>query len=321
MQTFVKVVEAGSITLAAERLGVGKSVVSRRLAELESRLGVQLFQRTTRRLNLTESGRGFHERCQRILADLDEAELAVSQDHASLRGKLRVALPLSFGLHHLSPLIREFSQLHPDIDFDLDFNDRQIDLMQEGFDLAIRIAKLADSSLIARRLTVIRHIACASPDYLAQHGTPKTPEELGQHVGLGYSNTVNPGLWTYTNPSGETKSTRIPIKLTSNNGDFLCQMAVAGHGILLHPSFYLSEAIRQGELVPLLHRYHWPELNAYAVYPATRHLSTRVRAFIDFLAGKFTDDPYWDRAIQPVLTASSSTKGNKSGQTKRGQKS
>ncbi len=303
MQMFVKVVEAASISGAADRLDIAKSAVSRRLAELESRLGVQLLQRTTRRLNLTESGRTYYERCVQILADVEETELSVSSAHGALSGKLRIALPLSFGLLHLAPLIHEFSTLHPGIDFDLDFNDRQIDLMQEGFDVAIRIARLADSSLIARRLAVIRHIACASPEYLAQHGTPKTMAELEKHIGLGYSNRTNPGLWTYLTPSKETSNVKVPIKLLANNGDFLCQMAIAGHGILMHPTFYVAKAIERGELVPILTQYRWPELNAYAVYPATRHLSTRVRAFVDFLADKFAGEPQWDRSIKPMLDA------------------
>ncbi len=178
MQVFVSVVEAGSISAAAERLDLAKSAVSRRLAELEAHLGVSLITRTTRRLNLTDSGRAYYARCVAILADLDEAESAVSQAHAALKGKLKLALPLSFGLLHLSPLIQAFMTLHPEVRFELDFNDRQIDLMQEGFDLAIRIATLEDSSLIARRLAPIRHVVCASPDYLAKHGTPVAAADL-----------------------------------------------------------------------------------------------------------------------------------------------
>lgn len=303
MLMFVKVVEAASISGGADRLDIAKSAVSRRLADLESRLGVQLLQRTTRRLNLTESGRAYYERCVRILADVEEAELAVSTAHGALRGKLRVALPLSFGLLHVAPLIQAFSRLHPGIEFDLDFNDRQIDLMQEGFDLAVRIATLADSSLIARRLTLIRHIVCASPDYLARHGRPASPDDLANHAGLGYSNQANPGLWHYQTPSGEGRTVKIPIRLLANNGDFLCQMAIAGHGILVQPSFYVAEAIKRGELVPLLTQYRWPELNAYAVYPATRHLSTRVRAFVDFLVERLAGEPNWDSSIKMILDA------------------
>jgi DNA-binding transcriptional LysR family regulator len=295
MQMFVRVVETGSISAAAERLEIAKSAVSRRLAELESRLGAQLLHRTTRRLNLTDSGRAYLERAQTILADLAEAEAAVSQAHTALKGRLRVALPLSFGLLHLAPLIESFMALHPDVEFDLDFNDRQIDLMQEGFDLAIRIANLPDSSLIARRLAPIRHVLSASPAYLAKHGTPIRPQDLKDHVCLAYSNLANPGVWHYRTPDGVAGSMQVPIKLKANNGDFLCQAALAGHGLILHPSFYLRDALRSGTLVPLLTDIIWPELNVYAVYPPTRHLSSRVRAFVDFLAQRLAGVQAWDQ--------------------------
>lgn len=295
MQMFIRIVEAGSISGAAERLEVAKSAVSRRLAELEGRLGVQLLRRTTRRLNLTDSGRAFLDRAQTILADLDEAEAAVSQSHSALKGRLRVALPLSFGLLHLAPLIEEFMALHPDVEFDLDFNDRQIDLMQEGFDLAIRIANLPDSSLIARRLAPIQHVLSASPAYLTRHGTPTTPQDLQRHVCLAYSNLANPGVWQYRTPDGVAGSVQVPVKLKANNGDFLCRAALAGHGLILHPTFYLRDALASGALIALLTDVAWPELNAYAVYPPTRHLSSRVRTLVDFLAHELAGVPAWDR--------------------------
>jgi len=301
MQMFVKIVESASISGAADRLDVAKSAVSRRLAELEARLGVQLFQRTTRRLNLTDSGRSFYERCLRILADLDEAEQSVSQQHGALSGKLRVALPLSFGLLHLVPLINAFAQEHPELEFDLDFNDRQIDLMQEGFDVAVRIATLTDSSLIARRISVVRHMVCASPAYLAQHGTPKTPQELANHACLGYSNLAAPDIWRYRDAKNIAGRVKVPIKLLANNGDFLSRAAIAGQGIVLQPTFYMADAICRGELVPILCNTQWPELNAYAVYPPTRHLSTRVRAFVDYLVQQLSGEPHWDRAIAQML--------------------
>lgn len=297
MQMFVKVVETASISAAADKLDVAKSAVSRRLAELEARLGVQLFQRTTRRMNLTDSGRSFYERCLRILADLDEAELAVSQQHGALSGKLRVALPLSFGLLHLEPIINAFATAHPEVEFDLDFNDRQIDLMQEGFDVAVRIATLSDSSLIARRMAVVRHMASASPAYLAQHGTPQTPQELANHVCLGYSNLATPEIWTYHDAKNNLGHVKVLLNMIANNGDFLCRAAIAGQGIVMQPTFYMADAICRGDLVPILCNYQWPELNAYALYPPTRHLSTRVRAFVDFLVEKLSGEPYWDVAI------------------------
>ncbi len=295
MQIFVGIVEAGSISGAADRLGLAKSVVSRRLAELEARLGASLMQRTTRRLNLTDAGRAFYERAVAILADLDEAEAAVSQAHGALKGRLKVALPLSFGLMHLAPMIEEFMTRHPGVHFELDFNDRQIDLMQEGFDLAIRIANLPDSSLIARRLAPIRQAVCASPDYLARHGTPSSAADLAHHVCLAYSNLRDPSLWTFRAPDGHVGSVRVPVRLAASSGEFLVRAAIAGHGLILHPTFYLNDALRAGSLVPVLTDCGWPERSAYAVYPPTRHLSRRVRALIDFLAERLAGEPYWDR--------------------------
>lgn len=295
MKMFVGVVDAGSISGAADRLEVAKSAVSRRLADLEARLGAQLLHRTTRRLTLTDSGRAFYERAKDILADLDEAEQAVSQAHGAVRGRLKVALPLAFGIKHVGPLVNEFMALHPDVEFDLDFNDRRIDLMQEGFDLAIRVAKLPDSSLIARKLAPVRSLLCASPDYLARHGKPARAADLTRHAGLAYSNLANPGTWNFVGPDSQPGSVQVPIKLRANNGDFLTQAAIAGQGVILHPTFYLNEAIRAGKLVPLLTDHAWPEVNAYAVYPPTRHLSRRVRAFVDFLAERLAGEPYWDR--------------------------
>jgi DNA-binding transcriptional LysR family regulator len=295
MQVLVGVVEAGSISAAAERLGLAKSAVSRRLAELETHLGVSLIHRTTRRLNLTDSGRAYYARCVAILADVEEAESAVSQAHGALKGNLKVALPLSFGLLHLAPLIQAFMTQHPDVRFELDFNDRQIDLMQEGFDLAIRIATLADSSLIARRLAPIRHVVCASPGYLAQHGTPRAAADLAQHACLAYSNLSDPGLLSYRGPDGQPGQVRVPVRLAASSGEFLMQVAIAGEGLVQLPTFYVHDALRAGQLVQLLADHAWPELSAYAVYPPTRHLSSRARALIDFLAERLAGEPYWDR--------------------------
>jgi DNA-binding transcriptional LysR family regulator len=297
MQTFVRVVDAGSISAAADQLGVAKSAISRRLSELETRLGVQLLRRTTRRLNLTDSGRGFYDRCLRILADLEEAEAAVSRAHATLRGRLRVAAPLSFGLRHLGPAITEFMRAHPLVEFDLDFNDRQVDLLAEAIDVAIRIARLEDSSLIARRLWSSRLVLCASPAYLQAHGMPAAPEDLAAHRALVYSHAQDPGQLTLHGDDGREHRVRVPERLRANNGDFLCQAAVAGEGLVLSPSFIVHDALRSGALVRVLPAYAADEVHAYAVYPQTRHLSQRVRAFVDFLAERYAGVPYWDRDL------------------------
>lgn len=298
LENFVRVVEAGSISGAAERLDIAKSAVSRRLAELEQHLGVQLFRRTTRRMDLTDTGRSLYERAIRLLADLQETERAVSSEHGALSGSLRVAAPLSFGLLHLASAVNDFLHQHPDIHFDLDFNDRQVDILQESFDVAIRIAELEDSSLIARHIAPIRTVLTASPGYLAQHGTPRTPQELEQHRCLLYTNLQEPGLWRYRDAQQQPGEVRVSAALKANNGDFLRRAAVDGQGIVLQPVFICYDAIERGELVPLLSAYQWHGVNAYAVYPQTRHLSQRVRAFVDFLVGRFAGVPYWDKCLE-----------------------
>ncbi len=295
LQAFVAVVEAGSFTAAAARLNVAKSVVSRRVSALEERLGVQLLRRTTRVLNLTESGSSFYEHSARILADLEEAEAAVQQEHGELRGTLRVALPLSFGVRHMCKPIAAFVKRHPKVRFDLDLNDRRVDLVEEGVDLALRIGHLEDSSHIARRLFEVRTIVCASPHYLGMHGTPHDPEELKDHDCLVYSNLRDPATWAYRDKDGTKRSVDVEPRMSVGSGDFLTNAAAHGLGIVIQPTFIAAEAIRRGSLVPILTDYEWPVTPAYAIYPPTRHLSFRVRAFIDFLAERFAGTPQWDR--------------------------
>lgn len=300
MDTFIRVVEAGGISGAADRAGIAKSAVSRRLKELEEHLGVQLFHRTTRRMNLTDTGRVYYHQCVRILEDVLEAELATSQAHGTLKGKLKVALPSTFGLMHMGPAINDFLQEHPQVEFELDFNDRSVDLMQEGFDLAIRIAILPDSSLIARRLAPIQHVLCASPAYLEKHGTPQTLEELVNHRCLVYSLIRDSEHWIFSSPNGEAEKIKIPPYLKASSGEFLRCAAVDGLGIVQLPSFIVYEEIKQGKLVALLSEHMRSDLNAYAIYPQTRHLSQRVRAFVDFLVERFKGVPYWDRRYPPT---------------------
>ena len=295
LQSFVAVVEAGSFTAAADRLDTAKSAVSRRVSALEERLGVQLLRRTTRRLNLTDTGRSFYERSARILADLDEAEAAVLQEHGELRGTLRIALPLSFGVGHMGGVIAEFKRRHPRVEFDLDLNDRRIDLIEEGMDLALRIGRLRDSSLIARRLFEARTVVCASPAYLEEHGTPTTPKDLQSHACLVYGNLAEPGRWVYTDDAGNRQHVDVRVEMSASSGDFLNTVAAEGQGIVIQPTFIASSRICNGDLVPILTDYQWPVTPAWAVYPPTRHLSYRVRAFIDFLAEQFSGTPHWDR--------------------------
>jgi DNA-binding transcriptional LysR family regulator len=294
IQAFVSVVESGSFTAAADRLDTDKSAISRRVSSLEEHLGVQLMRRTTRSLNLTDSGRSFYERAARILADLEEAESAVAQEHGELSGRLRVALPVSFGVLHMGPPIDAFSQQHPRVEFDLDLNDRQVDLLQENIDVAVRIGELSDSSLIAKRLFKARIVVCASPDYLAKNGTPVTPDDLQDHRCLVYSNLRDPGHWPWLDADGVAQRARVNVAMQANNGNLLSIAASDGLGIVMQPAFIAHAAIKAGDLVPILGKYAWPEPTAYAVYPPARHLSHRVRAFIDFLADYFAATPYWD---------------------------
>ncbi len=298
MGAFIRVVEAGSISGAADRLGVAKSAVSRRLKELEEHLGVELFHRTTRRMNLTDTGRAFYHQSVRILDDVLEAELATSQAHATLKGSLKVALPSTFGLMHMGPAINEFSQENPKIEFDLDFNDREVDLIQEGFDLAIRIANLPDSSLIARRLAPIQFVMCASPAYLGQMGTPQSPDELSEHQCLVYSLTRDFEYWHLSDSNGREIKVKIRPFLKASTGEFLKEAAVEGLGIILLPSFIAYKEIERGALVQILKEYELPHIDAYAIYPQTRHLSQRVRAFVDFLVKRFEGTPYWDLCLK-----------------------
>jgi DNA-binding transcriptional LysR family regulator len=294
MNHFVKVVEAGNISAAANRLGVAKSAVSRRLKELEEHLGVELFHRTTRRMNLTDTGRAFYHQSVRILDDLNEAELATSQAHETLKGSLKVALPSTFGLMHMAPAINDFLKLHPQIEFDLDFNDRQVDLIEEGFDLAIRIAVLPDSSLIARRIADIRNVVCASPAYLEEHGVPEHPADLAEHRCLIYSLLKDPYNWTFTDDRAKEHNVKVNAFMKASAGDFMRAAAVEGHGIVNMPTFIVYKEIERGALVPILTDYKTWQVNAYAIYPQTRHLSQRVRSFVDFLVDRFKGTPYWD---------------------------
>ena len=219
----------------------------------------------------------------------------MSQEHGRLRGTLRVAAPLTFGVRHLGPAIREFAVRHPEVAFDIDFNDRQVDLIQEGFDVAVRIGRLEDSTLVARRLAPVRLVVGASPGYLDRHGTPRLPAELASHACLSYTLASEPRVWRYRAPDGTRGSVKVPSHLAANNGDFLCEAAQAGQGILLSPTFIVYQALAGGRLVTLLEDHEWSDVAAYAVYPRTRHLSVRVRAFVDFLAERFAGEPYWDR--------------------------
>ncbi|MEH6557331.1 MAG: LysR family transcriptional regulator [Oceanicoccus sp.] len=297
IKTFVALVESRSISKAAEKMDIAVSAVSRRLKELESSLGVQLVQRTTRKMHITEAGEKFYRRCGRLLDDFEEAKQEASNTATTLSGTLKIATPLSFGVAHLSPAIAAFMHLHPQIKIDLDMSDRRIDLVEEGLDLAIRIGTLEDSSLMARKLASVRHVVCASPDFLNRHGMPKTPQDLSELPALCYGNLSQPGTWHYRDKDNNPSNVKVPMRMRATNGDALVEAAIAGLGILCEPSFIVHGAVERGVLIPVLTDYQWYAMNIYAVYPQTKHMPARVRAFIDFLVSSFGDTPYWEHFL------------------------
>ncbi|WP_020559619.1 LysR family transcriptional regulator [Thiofilum flexile] len=298
LRTFVTVVDIGTITQAAEQLYIAKSAVSRRLAELEAHLGVQLFHRTTRNMTLTAEGQAFYERGCTILNEVLEAENEVKSTKQQLKGKFKIAAPLTFGIEHLSPLLNQFLVQHPDLEFDLDFSDRQVDLIEEGFDLALRIGTLPDSNLKARILAPMSRVFCASPDYLAHYGEPQDLEQLSKHPLLRYSLAPLRPILLYRDEQGMEIPINMSTRLAANNGTFLMQAAIAGQGITFLPTFIVYQAIEAGQLKILLPHYSWEKTQLYAIYPPTRHLSQRVRQLIDFLKQHFTQEPYWEACLK-----------------------
>jgi DNA-binding transcriptional LysR family regulator len=296
MAAFPKVVGAGSFSGAAREMQVSQASVTKQIQELESWLGARLLNRTTRRLNLTEIGVAFYERSTRILEAVEEARNAAGALQTVPRGRLRINAPVSFGLLHLAPVITEFLELHPDISVEMLVNDRLVDLLEGEFDVAMRIGRLRDSSLIARRIAPIRLAVCAAPAYLATHGVPRTPEDLARHNCLEYTYFESRGEWRLLNSDGEEIIVPVSGRYLANNADVLRSTALAGGGIMLVPTFIVSQDLRAGRLVRLLPDFPPPEQALHALYPPGRHLSAKVRSFVDFLVARFGGEPTWDRA-------------------------
>lgn len=296
MATFVQVVEGRSFSAAARRLGVTRSAVSRQVAALEDRLRARLLNRTTRRLSVTEAGAVYFEHCARILAEAAAAERALADLDEAPRGLLRINAPMSFGQAHLAPAVAGFLAAHPALKVELTLDDRVVDLVGEGYDVAVRIAELPPSTLVARKLAVNRRVLCASPAYLAHAGTPARPEDLTRHACLGYAYLTTGSDWRFRGADGPI-TVRIDAAMSANNGDVLRHMALAGLGIILAPTFIVGDDLRDGRLVPLLADWADADTGIYAVYPHSRHLSPKVRALVDFLATRFGPRPYWDRGI------------------------
>lgn len=294
---FLEVVEAKGFTAAARNLDLSRSVASKAVSRLEARLGVRLLNRTTRRTSLTEAGAALHARAARAMEEIREAELEVARLQAHPRGTLRVTVPMSFGLLHVSPAVPEFLRRHPEVKVDLLMEDRTIDLVAERYDAAIRISRKEDSSLVERRIAPCRMVVCAAPSYVERRGAPVTPEDLGDHDCIGYTYARTPHQWHFTGPGGKSLSVHVRGPYQVNNGLAQREAALAGVGVILVPTFYVGEDLGEERLVRLLPRYETPPLSICAVYPQRRHLPPKVRAFVDFMAERFGDEPYWDRFL------------------------
>ena len=292
MKVFAAVVDAGSFTAAAHVLGMSKAAVSRHVAELEERLGVRLLHRTTRRLSPTTEGEIFHARCRELLGNLDEAEAEISSRVGEATGLLKLNVPVTFGLMYLAPLWPAFMARHPRLALDITLSDRVADLVEEGYDAAVRIGQLAPSSLISRKLASTRMVVCASPDYLARRGEPVHPGDLLRHDVISYSLSASGENWSFSGPDGEV-TVKVAPRVRTNSGDTCRAAALQHQGIILQPTFIVGQDLAQGSLREILPGYRSGELGIHAVYPSRKFVSPKLRLLIDFLVDAFAE-PDWD---------------------------
>lgn len=292
LSAFVAVVDAGSFVGAGEALRISKAAVSRCVQDLETRLGARLLQRTTRRLSLTEAGRAYYERARQLLADLDEADGAVGAVTGQPLGTLRINAPLSFGVLYLAPLWGEFLSRHPGLELDISLSDRLVDLVDEGYDLAVRITRLQDSSLVSRQLASTRIVMCASPDYLARHGTPTRLADIADHAVIAYSYAHGGDIWRFAGPDGVDEEVVTRPRIRANNGDTCRAAALAGQGIVMQPTFLVGDDLAAGRLQRVLPDYAGVSVGIHAVYPSRKHLSLKVRVLLDYLAEAFATVPW-----------------------------
>lgn len=291
MSSFVAVVEAGSFVGAADATGTSKAAISRHVGELEQRLGVRLLQRTTRRLSLTDEGRIFFERAKDLLSALDEAESELTSRSGEPSGLIRINAPLTFGVLHLAPLWGPFIAANPKVALDITLNDRVVDLVDEGYDLAIRITTMPSSMLVSRKLASMRLVLCASPRYLKRHGKPKHPHELAGHRVISYTYLSTGDEWRFTGPKGPV-SVRTRSRIHTNNGDTCRRAALSHQGIILQPDFLVGDDRRRGDLVELMPAYRSLEFGIHALWPSRKHLPLKTRRLIDFLADAMRS-PAW----------------------------
>ncbi|MFM8548722.1 MAG: LysR family transcriptional regulator [Betaproteobacteria bacterium] len=295
MRVLTAVVDAASVVGAGDALGMSKAAVSRHVSDLEQRLGVRLMHRTTRKLSLTSEGEVFLARSRDILASIEASEAELSTRSVTASGLLKISVPVSFGIRHLAPLWSEFLANHPQVTLDVQLADRVIDLVEEGFDLAVRIARLPDASLISRQLASTRLVLCAAPSYLKRRGTPQHPSELAQHDVMGYSLMAMGDQWQFTGPDGPV-SAKVRPRMWTNNGDSCVAASLAGAGIQLQPTFLIDQELASGQLVEILPQFRSAELGIYAIYPSRKFVLPKVRALVDFLASKLGQVPWMERA-------------------------
>jgi DNA-binding transcriptional LysR family regulator len=291
LASFVAVVNAGSFVGGAEAIGLSKAAVSRQVAELEARLGVRLLHRTTRRLSLTDDGQRFFARAVELLADAGELEAETSSSSGEATGVLRINAPLTFGNLHLAPLWPAFLAANPKVALDITLNDRVVDLVEEGYDVAVRITNLGSSQLVSRRLATTRIVLCASPAYLAAHGAPSHPHELAAHQVISYAYWTGGDDWRFDGPEGEAR-VRVRPRIHTNSGDTCRLAALHGQGVILQPDFLVGDDLRRGDLVELLPDWRSIELGIHALYASRKHLPMKTRRLVDFLVEAFAA-PAW----------------------------
>ncbi|MHB1953547.1 MAG: LysR family transcriptional regulator [Sulfobacillus sp.] len=291
MRAFTTVVSAGSFAGAADRLRISRAMITKHVAQLEQSLGTRLLHRTTRRLSLTEAGARYHEQCLQILEAVADAEASVTESALHPQGLLRIHAPMSFGVQQLTPALIAYQRRYPAVMIDLSLNDRTVDLVEEGCDVAIRIGLLTDSSLIAKRLGAVRLVVCAAPGYLETHGRPHAPRDLATHTCLSYSYWSDQDHWRFRQTrGGQEQMIRVTGSLRANNGDVLRQAAVAGLGLILQPLFLVDEDLKAGRLEAVLTDYEVAPLSVYAVYLSRRYVSRKVRSLIAFLQEHYAED-------------------------------
>lgn len=295
MRVYCAVVEAASFAGAARRLTVSRAVVTKHVAGLEDRLGVRLLERSTRKVSVTEVGGRYYERCVQVLAEVEVAEQEAQQATVIPRGTLRITAPHHFAVAHIAPHLTEFRERYPEVELELALTDRVVSLIEEGFDVAIRMTDaLPESSLVARRLAPCRFVVCGAPEFLRCHGAPQYPDDLARHPCLDSALSRREHTWVFACPEGRRHVVAVHGPLLSNSIELLGAAAVAGVGLILLPTFVAGRDLEAGRLQPVLTDYRVQEHSIYAVYPSRKHLSAKVKAFVDFLAGKYAPDPYWD---------------------------